>query len=215
MDRQPIFAILLWVGAVTAQARHHGSLQPPARSPLLGEITSQGCFLEMGPVLAAQTVSVFMSVGLCANNCRRVDATVAVLRGSQCWCANLYPPLATRVADSECSLRCPGYAYDICGGRNAYSVYNIGRELEVEYHDDTGTNSVMSSDTAWTKVAETAYDYSTVLGGVSKSVQDFFNSCLGRTRSPGGGKQAKTRLDGTWDKTGLSLGSDVKNYVCM
>lgn len=47
-----------------------------------------------------------------------------------------YPPRSALVADSECSVPCPAYIIASCGGKDAYSVYNVGIQLSIEHQEE-------------------------------------------------------------------------------
>ncbi|KAF5648881.1 hypothetical protein F25303_4909 [Fusarium sp. NRRL 25303] len=104
------------------------ALQSPTKSPVLGEVTPQGCFSSL-PSQADGRSDTFNSVGLCANYCQKQKKTVAILKDVECICADIYPAKSALVDDDKCDTPCPGYAKDACGGEYAYSVFNLGVEL--------------------------------------------------------------------------------------
>ncbi|CAJ0542955.1 Ff.00g003370.m01.CDS01 [Fusarium sp. VM40] len=111
----------------TAAAADH--LQQPKKSPVLNEITSQGCFDSLPNDVISGQNSTFNSVGTCADYCQEQNTEVALLQGKACFCSHSYPPEDSQVDDDQCNVPCPGYTNDACGGEDAFSVYNLGVEL--------------------------------------------------------------------------------------
>lgn len=105
-------AVAACVAAVTAQR----DLQPPATTPVLGKVTSQGCFSSRVSAWSTEN-DRFASPGSCANLCRQKEMPVAALRGAACYCGEEYPAADTLVEDAKCNYPCPGYPLDACKQR--------------------------------------------------------------------------------------------------
>ncbi|KAF5624113.1 SLG1 [Fusarium tjaetaba] len=138
------------------------ALQSPTESPVIGEVTPQGCFSAL-PSEADGRSDTFNSVGSCAEYCQDQKKTVAILKGVECICADIYPAESAKVDDDKCDTPCPGYAKDACGGKNAYSVFNLGVELLPGNEGDkrsSGSTAELTGSTK-TSIATTATEAST------------------------------------------------------
>ncbi|KAF5670157.1 SLG1 [Fusarium circinatum] len=140
------------------------ALQRPTESPVLGEVTPQGCFSAL-PSQADGRSDTFNSVGSCAQYCQTQKKTVAILKGVECICADIYPAKSALVDDDKCDTPCPGYAKDACGGEDAYSVFNLGVDLLPGNEGDKGSSGTTAQPTGSTKtktaVVTTATEVST------------------------------------------------------
>ncbi|KAG5660149.1 hypothetical protein KAF25_003671 [Fusarium avenaceum] len=153
--------------SLLASAAAADHLQQPKKSPILNEITSQGCFDSLPNDMISGRNTTFNSVGTCADYCQENDAEVASLQGKSCFCSHSYPPEDSQVDDDQCDVPCPGYANDACGGKDAFSVFNLGLELLPVYDDgkDKGETTATSSVPLSTKSAAT-----TTVHGASTTV---------------------------------------------
>ncbi|KAF5688342.1 hypothetical protein FDENT_4919 [Fusarium denticulatum] len=138
------------------------ALQSPTESPVLGQVTPQGCFSAL-PSEADGRSDTFNSVGSCADYCEEQNKTVAILKGVECICADIYPAKSAKVDDDKCETPCPGYAKDACGGKDAYSVFNLGVNLLPGNEGDERSSGSTAELTGSTKtaVATTATEVST------------------------------------------------------
>ncbi|CAN8105431.1 unnamed protein product [Discula destructiva] len=138
----------------TASSTTATAVQSPAADPQLGQTISQGCFSSWGNLIFNGT-SKYMSMGGCATDlCVPGGFLVsAITAGNECYCGNEYPPEDTLVDDTECNIGCPGWGASACGGLKAYSVFNNGIMLAVDYAaanttaSATGTGTVVASST--------------------------------------------------------------------
>ncbi|RBR05150.1 hypothetical protein FVER53590_08883 [Fusarium verticillioides] len=130
------------------------ALQSPIESPVLGEVTPQGCFSAL-PSEADGRSDTFNSVGSCADYCEEQNKTVAILKGVECICADIYPDKSAKVDDDKCDTPCPGYAKDACGGKDAYSVFNLGVNLLPGNEGDKRSSGSTAKSTGSTKTAVT------------------------------------------------------------
>ncbi|TQS38551.1 hypothetical protein Golomagni_00940 [Golovinomyces magnicellulatus] len=86
--------------------------------------------------------SVYQSNGLCTNFCIQ-DFAFAILQDQNCWCSNYIPPTTT----TGCTLKCPGYPFESCGGDELYEYIALGNvspsgTLEASPTTQTSTTSV-------------------------------------------------------------------------
>ncbi|KAH7160416.1 hypothetical protein B0J13DRAFT_127749 [Dactylonectria estremocensis] len=139
------FWVALVAGVSTAPT------QPPATAPVKGQLTSHGCYGSLTSSANGMS-SVFLSSASCWNDCQERGKSVMITHLETCFCADTYPPLLSRVDDDQCDYPCPGYAAEACGGENAYSVFNVGIELDVD-NDDASVSSSITSAAASTSIA--------------------------------------------------------------
>ncbi|ENH75395.1 Protein SLG1 [Fusarium oxysporum f. sp. cubense race 1] len=128
------------------------ALQSPAESPVLGEITPQGCFDSLPSQVDGRS-NTFNSVGSCADYCQKQKKTVAILKDVECICADVYPAKSALVDDDKCDTPCPGYSNDACGGEDAYSVFNLGVNLLPGNEGDKRSSGSTAELTGSTKTA--------------------------------------------------------------
>lgn len=113
--------------------------QEPVSLPVPGRLTSQGCFSSLGDLdlaVAESHQSPYNSPGLCLKTCRASRSPAAALHRATCYCMDAYPPRSELTRDEACDYPCPGYPFSACGGREAYSVFNVGIKLVVEHRAD-------------------------------------------------------------------------------
>ncbi|KAF5624546.1 transmembrane alpha-helix domain protein [Fusarium sp. NRRL 52700] len=146
------------------------ALQSPPESPIIGQVTPQGCFSSL-PSQADGRSDIFNSVGSCAEYCTAQKKPVAILKSVECICAEVYPAKSALVDDDECDTPCPGYAKDACGGKDAYSVFNLGVILAPGNEGDKGSSgtSAASKDSTKTAAVTTATEVSTTDAGTSSA----------------------------------------------
>ncbi|KFA55142.1 hypothetical protein S40293_08687 [Stachybotrys chartarum IBT 40293] len=182
----------LWATLVAAHGQvtpRHAATKPSGRSAF----TFLGCY-RVGAIASIQSSTrthAFNSVGSCIARCRSEDRVIAAMRSSECICSDAYPPFAASTAVKSCDVPCPGYAMEMCGGRETYSVYKLGREPDAE-HPDEGKESIASSEAEWTKVADASYGFVNAASGLFNSLQNFLGDCLGNRGSRGTKQQATT-----------------------
>ncbi|KAI6247598.1 hypothetical protein HI914_04179 [Erysiphe necator] len=66
--------------------------------------------------------SVYQSNGLCSDFCIQ-DYAFAILQNQNCWCSNYFPASTT----TGCTLKCPGYPFEKCGGEDLYGYIALGK----------------------------------------------------------------------------------------
>ncbi|KAL3462000.1 WSC domain-containing protein [Aspergillus heterothallicus] len=108
--------------------------------------SSQGCFSSSGDLHNTRS-SIFQSIDRCVNECGAENYDLAGLKGEQCWCGNSLPSLDDLVSDDKCDTACPGYATDMCGGDNAWSLWSIGNIEPSAWTASTSTTESTSTET--------------------------------------------------------------------
>ncbi|KAI9905064.1 hypothetical protein N3K66_001593 [Trichothecium roseum] len=234
----PILLLLLLL-TTTAQSTITQRRRPPPNQPSSSStpLNHLGCYHPPGITPQTTHPSIYNSVGLCLNRCRAASLPVAALRADQCLCASSRPPRVALAAASQCDRPCPGYALEMCGGREAFSVYSTGEKEEEEepeaddndsgYEEDDfpgggdgdGGLGQRISDSTLGSAYGAAADAAAQL---AKAAQDFISACLG---SRGG-----TRLDdkkrpskqrpaaaghdsfGGWRETGLGKMGQINHH---
>lgn len=143
------FGLLTLLAVGTAQVSGRRQIQTPAQSPVLNEMTSQGCFSTLPSDAESHGSGAFLTSGACWNSCTKENKNVAITSGSTCYCSDNYPTKSSLLDDSSCDWPCPGYAMEACGGLDpkAYSVFNTGLELAPEYDDGEANDDDASSAT--------------------------------------------------------------------
>ena len=143
------FRLLTLLAMGAAQVSGKDQIQKPAQSPLINQMTSQGCFSALPSDADSHGSFAFMTTGECGNSCTKEKKLVAITFGSICYCSDKYPAKSSLVDDSLCDEPCPGYAMEACGGMNpkSYSVFNTGLDLVPEYDDDKDDGGDASSAT--------------------------------------------------------------------
>ncbi|KAI1061007.1 hypothetical protein LB507_010194 [Fusarium sp. FIESC RH6] len=129
--------LLTFLAMGAAQVSGRSQVQEPAKSPLMNQMTPQGCFSALPSDADSHGSGPFMANGACGDSCTKENKLVAITFGSTCYCSDKYPAKSSLVDDSSCDEPCPGYAMEACGGMDpkSYSVFNTGLDLAPEYDD--------------------------------------------------------------------------------
>lgn len=130
--------------------------QKPSTLPVKGQLSSQGCYKSLSSTATRLPLnSVYISSGQCFTYCVREGKDVMILHMSDCYCADTYPSRGSLVDDFLCDVPCMGFAPESCGGRNAYSVFNTGQELDVKHDNGVVSSTPVSSIPTSSSVSET------------------------------------------------------------
>lgn len=190
------YAALLFWTTLVAVGGHQEPLQSPATAAIPGRITPQGCF-RLLPANATKIDpdermmgSAFASPGQCRYLCNGEEKPVMILHKLQCFCADTYPSRLALIDDDQCDFRCPGYDLDACGGSKAYSVWNTGLEVNVEYDEDADTPPPSSYTSASTYINNVINTFSAAAIKFAKKVQIFFHY-IGHSESNRAGQSSK------------------------
>ncbi|KAI6245797.1 hypothetical protein HI914_06205 [Erysiphe necator] len=100
----------------------------------------KGCFSSTTGLSLAGS-QTFNSIGSCSTLCLGKRAEAMAMQDSDCYCGSSLPPTNAIIDDSKCSIPCPGYPSDLCGGVNAFSVYLTGLSAAVPNADSSPSPS--------------------------------------------------------------------------
>ncbi|KAF5002033.1 hypothetical protein FGRMN_644 [Fusarium graminum] len=154
--------------------------QLPKKDPILNQATSQGCFDALPAQVVSSPDRPFNTPGMCVDYCKSKDMNVSFLQNKSCFCSLKYPAKAAIVHDNQCDTPCPGYPAQACGGKDAFSVYNNG--IELDPGSDDGSNEDEAS-TISTSVAPTKSAASTTIPVASTTIATSTNSEGSSTKS--------------------------------
>ncbi len=115
MKLQSFLAVAMGGAMINAHGNKQ-AYQQPARSPMPGAMTSQGCYSSAarGWYTIANERTGMLTMGGCAKACTEDGATVAALKATDCFCGAEYPPEENLIEDSQCNFPCPGYPLEAC-----------------------------------------------------------------------------------------------------
>ncbi|RKF58897.1 putative er membrane protein [Erysiphe neolycopersici] len=92
-------------------------------SLLLGTSRAKTSFCsEINTSESNSNSSVYQSNGLCTDFCIQ-NYAFAILQDQSCWCSNYIPASTT----TGCTLNCPGYPFEKCGGDGLYGYIALGK----------------------------------------------------------------------------------------
>ncbi|CZT01335.1 hypothetical protein WAI453_006872 [Rhynchosporium graminicola] len=140
-----------------------------ATNVLAMERTSQGCF-SSGTGLTLNATLEFNSRGSCGDNCYAMQsATFAMTNSNLCFCGETLPPASTKVDSSKCTIKCPGFGSEFCGGpRGYFSVYITGMTTSVENAEPAASDVAKSSTSSPSAPATaTSKAAASTVGGVT------------------------------------------------
>ncbi|KAF3767574.1 hypothetical protein M406DRAFT_253841 [Cryphonectria parasitica EP155] len=100
----------------------------------------------------AANSSIYMSEGLCYDQCNDEGYALAVLQDEDCWCADYVPDSDDQVDTSKCDTACPGYPSDYCGGDDLYGYL----ALDAAVSGTSGGTSSTATSTSTTHTSSTA-----------------------------------------------------------
>ncbi|GEQ70517.1 hypothetical protein JCM33374_g4195 [Metschnikowia sp. JCM 33374] len=60
----------------------------------------------------------------CSASCGDGYPYIAMKNGGDCFCLTELPGSSSQTSSSQCAVKCNGYGQDICGGTNAYTVFD-------------------------------------------------------------------------------------------
>ncbi|KAF2668677.1 hypothetical protein BT63DRAFT_425962 [Microthyrium microscopicum] len=76
-----------------------------------------------------QRSDIYQSVGYCRNTCFQLEhITMGLVNGTDCYCGDSLPPNDALVDGASCNNPCAGYPFQMCGGQNLWSVYQMTSE---------------------------------------------------------------------------------------
>ncbi|KID86136.1 ER membrane protein Wsc4 [Metarhizium guizhouense ARSEF 977] len=96
---------------------------------------------------SSPSADIYQSSGKCTSTCKDKYA-YAVMQSSNCWCTNYTPDKASQ--KDGCSLPCPGYPFDMCGGKSRYSYVLVDASLIAGTKGSSSSSSSSSSSASST-----------------------------------------------------------------
>ncbi|EFY92539.1 ER membrane protein (Wsc4), putative [Metarhizium acridum CQMa 102] len=89
-----------------------------------------------------RNLSIFQTNGLCHDYCTPKDFAYAITQSNSCWCSNYTPAKSAQVATSKCSMSCPGYPDEKCGGAGVYGYVflNVAQPSGTKGSDSSTTS---------------------------------------------------------------------------
>lgn len=90
-------------------------------APALALSSDTSCYNDVGSLSASHSTA-YQSVAMCEQFCHADKKLVYAVQGEQCYCGDELPPASAQVSNKECSIRCPGYPSEKCGGPNTWTV---------------------------------------------------------------------------------------------
>ncbi|KAM0350657.1 hypothetical protein ACHAPU_003144 [Fusarium lateritium] len=179
--------------------------QVPIHNPVLGQATSQGCFDALPAQIVSSPDRAFNTAGMCTQYCKSKEMNVSFLQNKSCFCSLTYPVKAAMVRDDQCDTPCPGYPAEACGGKDAFSVYNNGIELNPgsDNGGDEGEISTTSASAASTKSAAstTIHVASTTIVASTDSEGASTTKSEQESASTSGAEEASEAADAAGDST--------------
>ncbi|KAL2826737.1 hypothetical protein BJY01DRAFT_229587 [Aspergillus pseudoustus] len=144
--------------------------------------SSQGCFSKVGTLQNTGSY-IFQSVDHCVNECGEAEYQFVGVQGEDCWCGDSLPSLDDLVSDDKCDTACPGYGPDICGGDNAWSIYEIGSIEPSAWLSSRSTSTGGSTSTATESTSNTASDSSATASPTATSTTSTTSPSASHTTS--------------------------------
>ncbi|KAF4944979.1 hypothetical protein FSARC_14535 [Fusarium sarcochroum] len=107
------------------------SIQPPESAE--PEPPAHACHSELPPDAKLRITWTINRPDNCYELCREWGNKFVMMRDNKCYCSNTYPRKESLLSNSKCEEQCPAspdsYHHHRCGGRGAYSVYNLEPNL--------------------------------------------------------------------------------------
>lgn len=111
-------------GRVNIRGPYDASLEPPTALPSgsPGQGEHLGCREPAALADATEEAftSPYMSVGSCFEHCEENHPdlpVIGILDGNKCFCGSALVDASKQFPDTDCSIPCPGYPTERCGGR--------------------------------------------------------------------------------------------------
>ncbi|KHO02073.1 WSC domain containing protein [Metarhizium album ARSEF 1941] len=148
------FGAAVAAAGVSAQS----AVSAPAGIPQLDRAISQGCFTSKANMttLDPQIPGDRMSSGSCNAGCKEAGYWVSGLHGPQCLCGFAMPPENALVDDSKCNVGCSSYPQEACGGKDTYTIFNLGVQIDPPvYNPSKSSTAAASSKTSNTDATAT------------------------------------------------------------
>ena len=82
----------------------------------------EGCFSLVDTSVSKGTQQ-YGTQSRCSESCGSSYPYVAMKNGGECYCLSKLPSSLLETSSSQCSVGCNGYGQTVCGGTNAYTVF--------------------------------------------------------------------------------------------
>ncbi|KAM0419076.1 hypothetical protein ACHAPT_012015 [Fusarium lateritium] len=154
-----------------------------ALPPKTSDYTSQDCFGEL-PKRFTWLHSKVISPEWCYIACKNRENSVMLMRYDRCYCADKYPTEQSRLDAKKCNQPCSDEPAWACGGKEAYSVYNlenkvdVGHELEAPSPPKPTTPDQLTSQGCFKELPQSATRVYPQVEGETK----FAEACVARCR---------------------------------
>ncbi|PYI26338.1 hypothetical protein BP00DRAFT_451289 [Aspergillus indologenus CBS 114.80] len=122
----------------------------------LAQTARPDCYTSIGDMEIVGT-SVYQSTGICMDMCSQVNGYYYATQGKACWCGKQPPPFETKTDNQACTIQCPGYPFDKCGGDGVYSVGKMpGDHPSITSGESTSTMAAASTAVGTSQSTATA-----------------------------------------------------------
>ncbi|KAG5422094.1 hypothetical protein I9W82_001187 [Candida metapsilosis] len=123
----------------------------PARAEWYLPAEQVGCYSKIPSDGDSQGDYAWQSSGYCSTvGCP--DSQYIAIKEKECICLSSLPSSSDKVDDSSCSISCPGYGQEMCGGSTDYSIFvgkgNNGEDTSSDSESATASESASTSASA-------------------------------------------------------------------
>lgn len=162
------FAPLVVVAASQLLGVHAALKGKPSTTPVIDQLTSQGCYKSGGNLtqITKGVISSSVSTGYCGKVCTGLGYYVMGVHVDKCYCGYVYPSSDDITDDEDCNYPCPAYDIEACGSLKSgiYGVFNTGMEIEVgEYEEDAETTTAAATSTKVSSSTKAVADETTAV----------------------------------------------------
>lgn len=107
------------------------------------DFQSLGCFSSLPSSFSLNNSYEYQTSSYCASKCRSQQSLFfALYNHGDCYCGNTEPN--SSISASSCNAYCNGYEFEMCGGQNAYSVFNISGSSDSGSGDSSVSSGINS-----------------------------------------------------------------------
>lgn len=123
----------------------------PARAEWYLPAEQVGCYSKIPSDGDSQGDYAWQSSGYCSTvGCP--DSQYIAIKEKECICLSSLPSSSDKVDNSSCSISCPGYGQEMCGGSSDYSIFvgkgNDGEDTSSDNESATASESASTSASA-------------------------------------------------------------------
>ncbi|KAM9917420.1 hypothetical protein OXX59_009352 [Metschnikowia pulcherrima] len=102
----------------------------------------EGCFSSVDTSVS-KGPQQYGTQSSCSESCGSSYPYVAMKNGGDCYCLSKLPSSSLETSSSQCSVGCNGYGQTVCGGTNAYTVFE-----NIEYSGGAVSSGAASSSSS-------------------------------------------------------------------